>query len=473
MASTQHLQSFTEEITCPICLDFFTDPVILECGHNFCCSCITQSWETKGINSCPECRKQFPERNLRVNRAIANLAEKARELNLNPKDEKSKLHCEDHQEELKLFCETDKEFICVICRESRKHREHHFIPILEAVESYMEQLKSLLECLRKRKSAVLQTELNQKRKISEVKKKASSLQTHITSEFTKMRQIVTEKEQSLLRDLREEEERILEPMEKNLREIQDNLNSIEEDLVKLQKQMEEKDEMTFLKEEACCETRINEENQTLSIADGALSIGIFNGPLQYTALREMIDGTNLVPASLTLDPNTANPRLILSEDQTSVRLGDKRQQLLDTPERFDPWPCVLGSEGFTSGRHYWEVEVREKTQWTMGVARESMDRKGSIGLQPEPIYWIVGLLHSSEYFALCANSLKPLTLSSTPQKIGVFLDYEGGQVSFYNADNMFHLHTFTHTFNEKLFPIFCPGLDDHGKNTAPLTICGI
>ncbi|GCB83827.1 hypothetical protein scyTo_0024379, partial [Scyliorhinus torazame] len=231
----------------PICLDFFTDPVILDCGHNFCRSCISQCWEKKEINSCPECREEFPERNLRINRALANLAEKTRKLNLNRKEKASKLHCEEHQEELKLFCETDRKLICVNCAGSREHREHHFLPIKEAAEIYKDQLKSSFDSLTVKKSEFLETKLKQKGKISEVREQSSSLQTHITSEFSKMHQILTEKEQRLLRDLREEEDRILEPMEKNLREIQENLNSIEEKLSKFQKQMEQKDELIFLK----------------------------------------------------------------------------------------------------------------------------------------------------------------------------------------------------------------------------------
>eukprot|EP00061_Rhincodon_typus_P007953 g30137.t1 len=155
------------------------------------------------MNSCSEYREEFPERSLRV-----TLAKTARKVKLDPKEKESKRHCKEHQEDLKLFCETDRTWICVICRHSREHREHRFIPIKEAIENCKEQ--------------------------------ASSLQTHITSEFTKMHQILTEKEWRLLRDLREGE-RILEPVEKNLRKIQEKLNAIEEELSNLQKQIEEED----------------------------------------------------------------------------------------------------------------------------------------------------------------------------------------------------------------------------------------
>ncbi|XP_059814118.1 zinc-binding protein A33-like [Hypanus sabinus] len=459
MASKGPAESWTEEVICPICLDFFTDPVILECGHNFCRSCITRFWEREQRNSCPECREEFPDRTLRASRALANLAEKARNLNLNPKGKESKLHCEEHEEELKLFCETDKTLICVICAAAQEHREHRFVLIKEAVKNYKDQLKSSLDSLTKKKSDFQEKEQQQKEKISGVQEQSRIFQSHVTSQFAELRQIITEKEQSLLRDLREEEKRILNPMEKNLREIQENIRIIQEEITKLKEQMDQKDSVIFLKEEARRNRRINDDIQELSVTDETLPVEKFDHPyLLKTVLREMLDAINQV--SVTLDVETANPCLEVSEDRKSVRCTGTRRNLPDTGKRFTYWACMLGSEGFTSGRHYWEVEVTGNRVWCLGVAAESVERKGWFSLSPETGFWVIGrngdVLHRDyDVFRVLPSPESRLAAGPIPGRVGVYLSYESGTVSFYNAETKSHLHTFTgNQFTGKLYPLF-------------------
>ncbi|XP_065419912.1 E3 ubiquitin-protein ligase TRIM39-like [Chrysemys picta bellii] len=185
------------------------------------------------------------------------------------------------------------------------------------------------------------------------------------------------------------------------------------------------------------------------------------------------DSVTLSPVDVTLDPDTANPNLVLSEDRKRVRLGlrVRCQDLPDNPERFDSCACVLGAEGFMGGRHYWEVEVGDKPEWAIGVCRESVSRKGEVRLSPEDGYWVVQLW-DGEYEALTSLSTL-LPMSVRPSRVGIFLDYEAGEVSFYNVTDRSHLFTFTGTFSGTLRPYFYPGLNAGRTNVAPLIICPV
>jgi butyrophilin len=174
--------------------------------------------------------------------------------------------------------------------------------------------------------------------------------------------------------------------------------------------------------------------------------------------------------AVTLDPDTAHPKLILSEDRRCVRLGDRKRPVPDNPQRFDFVVSVLGSEYFTTGCHYWEVYVGEKTKWILGVCSESVSRKGKVTASPANGHWLVRQSRGHEYEALTSPQTS-FRLKEPPKCVGIFLDYEAGIISFYNVTDKSHIFTFTHRFSGPLRPFFEPCLHDEGKNIAPLIIC--
>uniref|UniRef100_A0A5F8HFQ6 Butyrophilin like 9 n=1 Tax=Monodelphis domestica TaxID=13616 RepID=A0A5F8HFQ6_MONDO len=191
--------------------------------------------------------------------------------------------------------------------------------------------------------------------------------------------------------------------------------------------------------------------------------GKFTAELEWRAAKRYA-------VNVTLDPDTAHPGLNVSEDGKSVFYWNIKQDLPDNPKRFENQLCVLGQEGFISGKHYWEVEVGEKSRWLLGVCSDSVDRKVEGKLCPGMGYWVIGLWNGCEYFIFNPHRVS-LTLRVPPRRVGVFLDYEAGKVSFFNVTDNSHIFTFTDKFSGTLRPYFRPRSQDGGEQVIPLTIC--
>ncbi|KAL0199495.1 hypothetical protein M9458_008035 [Cirrhinus mrigala] len=147
-------------------------------------------------------------------------------------------------------------------------------------------------------------------------------------------------------------------------------------------------------------------------------------------------------APVILDPNTAHPQLMVSDDLTSVR--NSNQSVPDNPERFDWYSCVLGSEGFNSGTHCWDVEVKQSSVWILGVTTASNQRKGQDFFNTD--VWFV-----YQYKRPLRSGFR---VEQDLDHVRVNLDYDRGTVSFSDPVTNTHLHTFTTTFTQTLFPFF-------------------
>ncbi|XP_043938365.1 zinc-binding protein A33-like [Protopterus annectens] len=446
MASIVLAESLTSEVTCPICLDFYKDPVRLECEHNFCRACISSYWKnSESIYTCPQCKEIFPQLQLKSNRLLASIVERVRQLHVDSISQKESglLLCEKHDEKLKLYCEDDQEPICVVCGVSRDHKKHKLTPIHEATQLFKEKLQAALSQLEKQKDSIGKFHSEQMKTIQEVKDSALTLKEHITSEYEKLQRFLEADRDALLAELHNEEEILLQKMEDNLRGINEEQASLEQAMAHIEERLKEEDSSVLLLNVKTMNDRLRKGIKEVSVQRGNLSTGRFHGPIQYAAWKKMRNVIHPVPVQLTFNPTTANPYLVLSEDLTTVRYSFTSEQLPENPERFDFCACVLASQGFTSGNHYWEVDVGNYPDWDIGVAAESVGRDGWIILDPENGFWTFGHVACS--------------------RVGVYLDWEGGQLSFYDASSMSHLHTVMDNFMEKLYPFFYPSAESSAK----------
>ncbi|KAM8960032.1 nuclear factor 7, brain-like [Pelodytes ibericus] len=475
---------FAEELTCPLCVELFKDPVMVECGHNFCRSCIDKAWNGHDSFSCPECKEVISDHKYTTNRALANLVKKTAGTKVTPTastpatpvEKKARIteNCPEHDERLKLYCKDDGTLGCVICRDSLKHASHNFLPILDAVGVYREELAAIVAPLEASLKVTEQLTSQQNEKITQHKSNVSDYKEHIESEFEKLHTFLKEHEAQLLQHLQEQGNTLLKEMEENMVKMQENRDNIQQTISVANERMNDTDSISFLTDiktfiDKCLEQQRDVVSSGNTLLSKDLCQGTFKGPIQYSVWKEM--KSLIVPylSPMMLDPSTAHPNLLLSDGLTSVKYGDAKLPLPDNPKRFSQCILVLGAQGFDSGRHYWEVEVGDKTAWDVGMASESSNRKGKIKLNPKNGYWAIWLRNGNAYKALESPS-KALVLNTKPRRIGVYVDYEGGQVSFYNADDMTCIYTFNAVFTEKLYPYLSPFLHDSGRNAEPLRL---
>ncbi|XP_049339013.1 E3 ubiquitin-protein ligase TRIM39-like isoform X2 [Astyanax mexicanus] len=514
------------QFLCSICLDVFTDPVSIPCGHNFCMICIKTCWGDSQQCNCPLCKEIFNKRpELKVNTTLREvvdhfkkksvldkpevlcdvctevkqnalkscldcglsfckphlephtIAKHKRHKLINPVDNLEDYICQKHERPLELFCRDDQMSVCQFCTET-DHKNHNTVPIEETQ-------------LGKTPPEVPQMIQDRLKKIKEIKHSVEIRKRNTEKEISDSVEVFT----ALIRSIERSQAELLEVMEEKQkaaeRQAEEFIKDLEQEITELKRRDTELEQLSHTEDHlhllqiypSLCRPP-HTTNWTDISVDPHLSVETVRNTLsqlQKSLNKELSKTLKEIEESelkriqqyavdVILDPDTAHPYLILSDDGKQVKDGDKKINLPDNPKRFTRYIMILGKEGFSSGRFYYEVLVRGKTAWELGVARESINRKGEIRLDTKNGFWTVFLSNGNDYYA-GADTPVSLSLKEKPQKVGVFVDYEEGLVSFYDVEARSHIFSFTgQSFTEKLYPYFNPMPNDRGKNSAPLII---
>ncbi|XP_060786527.1 zinc-binding protein A33-like [Neoarius graeffei] len=438
-----------EDFSCPVCREIFKDPVLLHCSHSVCKVCLHQFWESNGSRDCPVCMRQLSVEYPPINLALKNLCEIFLEKRSQRSSSGSEAVCNLHSEKLKLFCLDDQQSVCVVCRDSGKHNNHKFCPIDEAVTDCKEELTTALKPLQEKLKNFTDCKLNWSQTAEYIKIQAQCTECQIKKEFQKLHQFLRDDEAVRITALREEEEKKSQIMKEKIEKLSRDISSLSNTIGAIEEEMRAED-VSLLQNYKATVKRAQSTLQHPEELSGALiHVAKHLANLKFRVWEMMQYIVQYTP--VTLDPNTVHPELLVSDDLTSVRLTDEEQKLPDNPERFgDECWCILGSEGFSSGTHYWDVEVGDCTDWAVGVMTESAHMKEKI-FSRSGIWYV--WYYDGKYFAVSTpHPVTHLSVAQKLQRIRVKLDWDRGKLSFSDPLTNTHLHTFTHTFTDKLLP---------------------
>lgn len=437
-----------EDLTCPVCCDIFADPVLLSCSHSFCRTCLKRCWDT-GMRECPVCRKKAPKSSPPSNLALKNVCEAVVEAKRKSLVVEDLTSCCLHGEKLKLFCLVDKQPICVVCQSSKLHKCHDCSPIEEAVLDCKDELAILLKSLQDKLEELKKIHRTSADLFTHIKTQSVDAQKVIKSQFEQLHQILNQEESLRIAAVKKEEQEKVARMKDKTRELSAEVLCLAETIALIQSELKEED-MVLLKNFKDTYDRSKSIPLGSDMSGALIDVTKHLCNLKYRVWEKMLDHIDYTP--VTLDPNTAHPCLILSDDLTSLHYSRQALSCPDNPERFHMSAEVVGMTMLGAGSHHWVVETQSNQDWLLGVATLAVSRNREVSARPENGFWTLGF-RDGEFLAMTSPPV-PLTLSKNPKQIKVELDYNKGLVSFYDAADDTLVYTFSHMFKEPLLPYF-------------------
>ncbi|XP_030283020.1 zinc finger protein RFP-like [Sparus aurata] len=427
----------------------------------------------KALKSCLVCLGSYCETHLEPHLTMSGL--KRHQL-IDPVENLEDRVCTKHDNMLELFCKTDQMCVCMLCT-VLDHKTHDVVPLKEEYEGKKAELgkteAEIQQMIQKRRLKIEEM----KRSVELSKKDADREIAAGVQVFSALKESVERSQAELIDTIKEKQRETEKQAEGFIKELEQEISELEKRSSEVEQLSQSEDHLHLLQSSPSLNSAPPTKNWTgVSVRPPSYEGTVVRAvnQLEETLSKQMKEAelkwVQQYAVDVTLDPDTAHPKLILSDDGKQVKHGDVTKNLSDNPERFDTCANVLANQSFSPGRFYYEVQVKEKTDWDLGVARESINRKGNIKLSPQYGYWMICLRNNNEYKA-CAGPSVRLSLKHQPQKVGVFVDYEEGLLSFYDVDAAALIYSFTGCcFTQKLHPLFSPCNNDGGKNSAPLII---
>ncbi|XP_021237847.1 tripartite motif-containing protein 7-like [Numida meleagris] len=446
------------EATCPLCLELFSQPVLTACGHSLCSPCAqVLLGSPPRPAACPQCRATVEPDSLRPNFPLGAVAELAAALEEAVGDEAKRPRCSEHGEALELFCQRCLQMLCPQCREEGPHCGHRTRPAEEAARALRGVLQSETTSLEKEKEEL---NLEGETRSNVLMGTVASEQQRLRAAFEQLQQFLREQEGTLLAQLDGAHAKLAEEHQEYICQVSERRMLLEALVAETQKKHDQP-AVQFLMDIAdildrCSAARVPIPEPVSPELQRTVS-GLCKTSEQVLAVlgdfrANLLSKLDTERVNVMLDLETASPYLTISSDCRTLQIAEGQQNLPDTPKRFTGSASVLGSQGFTAGRHYWELEVGDGNNWAVGVALESVERKESLMMAMGKI-WALRMDWDRSYTALTMPPA-PLSLQEEPRRIRVHLDYEAGQVTFYNTDNMRQILQFKVSFSEKVFPFF-------------------
>ncbi|XP_036995583.2 tripartite motif-containing protein 64-like [Artibeus jamaicensis] len=431
--------AFQNNLTCSICMNYFLDPVTIDCGHSFCRLCLYLCWEeAQTPRHCPECKGVSEKPDFKTNIALKSLASIAREDRANYIKSSEEQICVAHKEAKELFCKDEKGLLCAVCSESPEHAAHSHSPIQWSAEEYREKLL-------KRMNSLWNMTQEMKNNLKQEAKKTKSLKDYMAS-----RRVMIQAEYQKIHLFLYEEERLhLNSMEREAKEIFQQLKESELRMTQqkesLKGMLRELTDMCHKPNLKLLQVRREVQMQKPQPVNPELTLW------HVTGIPDML---NTFRVDNVLRAETISCRISLHKSLSAICGGD-RDSASREPQRVQGF-AALGTHTFTSGRHYWEVDMLNHSMWILGVCKDSLTSNTDI----IAYYKEASLLFSlkvNDHYCLSTNCPPFIQYVKMPLgKIGVFLDYDNATVSFYDAENSSLICSlFSSPFSSPLKPFLC------------------